>query len=91
MSEFKRKPLTEHEIEMNQFDDCTNMKTTNAGYEIECKLGLWSVSCFKLSEFHKATMEALYYWRQYKDDGEYSSIIGGKNVIETLLEKREEE
>tara|TARA_R110000787_G_scaffold174803_2_gene287358 strand:- start:527 stop:649 length:123 start_codon:yes stop_codon:yes gene_type:complete len=33
----------------------------------------------------QAMDEATYYFSQYKSDGEYSSIIGGKNVVETLL------
>ena len=81
------KELTPRAIAMNQFDDCTNMKVIEFGYEIECKLGLSSVECNTIEKFWFILDEAINYWRQYRDDGEYSSIIGGKDVVETLLEQ----
>jgi hypothetical protein len=76
--------LTKKEISMNQFDECVDMKATVNGFEINCKLGLWGVSCQNLDGLYKLTKEALHYWQQYADDGEYSSIIGGKSVIDNL-------
>ena len=83
MSEPNR-PLTENEILMNQFDDCVNFKVDLNYVEVSCKLGLWSVQGVNVSTL---TKEALHYWQQYKDDGEYSSIIVGKNVYDTLIAK----
>ena len=35
--------------------------------------------------YGEAIREALHYWHQYKEDGEYSEIIGGKSVIDKLI------
>jgi len=68
---------------MSEFNRCVNRKKTKSGYyEIECKLGLWSVMAPTKKE---AEHEAKYYFSQYKLDGEYSSIIGGKSVTEKLF------
>jgi hypothetical protein len=50
---------------------------------IKCKLGLWSVSS---KDSDSVYLEAFHYWRQYADDGEYHSIIGGKTQLEALKE-----
>ena len=69
--------------ELEQFRACTVKKKCKNGLtEIECKLGLWGVGAYH--EIN-AVAEALHYFRQYKADGEYSSIIGGKDAVETLL------
>lgn len=69
---------------MSEFNRCVNRQKLSNSYEIECKLGLWYVSAPTKKQ---AEQEAKYYFSQYKLDGEYSSILGGKNVVETLLEK----
>ena len=68
---------------MEEFNMCvTKRKRKNGKVSINCKLGLWSVAA---PNDDAATIEALRYWLQYKSDGEYSSIIGGKDVVETFL------
>jgi hypothetical protein len=76
--------LTPQEIEVNEFNACTTASATDSGYEIECVLGLWSASCFSFDGTLRLTQEAVYYWRQYKSDGEYYKIIGGKSPAELL-------
>lgn len=67
---------------MSQFNRCVKRsKTKNGNYHISCKLGLWGVSA---STKERAEEEAKYYFSQYKLDGEYSSILGGKSVTELL-------
>lgn len=69
---------------MNDFDKCTTTlvyidtgKTT-----VICKLNLWSVQ----AETRESAMrEAMHYFRQYKSDGEYPSIIGGNTPLEILI------
>ena len=73
------------EIVLN-FRKCTNVKYDGVRWYIACKLGLWGVEAPPPREV--AEKEAFHYWKQYASDGEYSSIIGGKTVIETLLEKQ---
>jgi len=63
---------------------CVDYTEEGGTIEISCKLGLWSV-CGDNSEF--VYNDALHYWKQYADDGEYSHIIGGRNVIDTLIEQ----
>jgi|LGOV01.1.fsa_nt_gb hypothetical protein len=62
----------------------TKRKVKNGNTCINCKLGLWGVSA---PDEMQATYEAMHYFRQYRDDGEYSSIIGGKSAIERLMER----
>ena len=51
---------------MSKFNRCVNVKITSDGYEIDCKLGLWSVSAKNKKE---AEQEANYYFSQYLLDG----------------------
>ncbi len=69
---------------MSQFNRCVDRSNHYGSYKIECKFGLWSVQAPTKQE---AEQEAKHYFEQYKLDGEYSAIIGGKNVTETLMEK----
>ena len=62
----------------------TKKKHKNGRTSIDCKLGLWGVDA---PSAKVAMREAVYYFEQYKQDGEYSSILGGKSVIEKLMEK----
>ena len=71
--------------ELKEFYKCvTQRKRKNGKWSINCKMGLWGTES---NNKETAMCEALHYWLQYKRDGEYSSIIGGKNVVETLLEQ----
>tara|TARA_B110000093_G_scaffold136838_1_gene146646 strand:+ start:309 stop:539 length:231 start_codon:yes stop_codon:yes gene_type:complete len=69
--------------ELEEFGLCTQTLFDGDSWDISCKLGLWSVSC---GDKDQAQDEALHYFRQYKSDGEYSSIIGGKSAGELLLQ-----
>lgn len=67
------------------FSKCVDKKRIGESvYMIDCKLGLCGA---KGITQESVLAEAFHYWRQYKDDGEYSSIIGGKSVIEKLINK----
>ena len=67
---------------MDDFVKCVTIKKTEAGYIIQCKLGLWSVLA---PTRNSAETEALRYFEQYSSSGEYSSIIGGPTVMEVLM------
>ena len=62
---------------------CVNEVKRGAKVEVACKLGLWSV----IGDKSQVYEESLHYFKQYMDDGEYSSIIGGQSVIEKLTQK----
>lgn len=72
--------------DIEDFKECTSTLFDGDTWDISCNLGLWSVSA---PDQETAQDEALHYFRQYKKDGEYSSIIGGKTVIEALMEIKE--
>ena len=56
-----------------QFNKCITKRTRkNGNTSINCKLGLWGVSA---PNEDQAIAEALRYWHQCKEDGEYSEII----------------
>lgn len=84
------KPNHRRDRRMSDLEDlrrCTTTKKRKDGLvTIECNLGLWSVDAYH--EIN-AVCEALHYFRQYKSDGEYSSIIGGKGVIDNLTKHKE--
>ena len=69
---------------MSNYDDfkkCTHTIFDGDVWDISCKLGLWGAQCENKAA---AQDEAIYYFNQYKEDGEYRSIIGGKSAIELL-------
>ncbi len=71
-------------MSMEDFKRCTASLFDGDQLDISCKLGLWSVC----GEDKDAVQdEALHYFRQYKSDGEYSSILGGESVTEKLIKK----
>lgn len=70
--------------EFQKFERCTEINRSKDRVKISCRLGLWGVDSPTLQQ---AVDEAKGYFLQYLDDGEYSSIIGGKSVIEKLKEK----
>lgn len=71
--------------ELSEFDKfymCTKSKKSKGLHIIDCRLGLWGVSAPTIEQ---AVNEAKHYFLQYLSDGEYSSIIGGKSVVDTFL------
>ena len=68
---------------LTEYKLCTNLSTNCGRTTISCKLGLWTVSSRCVS---KVEREAQRYFNQYKADGEYSSIIGGKTAKELFWE-----
>ena len=69
----------------SDFESCITRKKSARMTSIHCKLGLWGVSGHNTGQVES---EATHYYLQYKSDGEYSSIIGGKTVIEVLTENK---
>ena len=63
------------------FDKCVKKYKVGNLYLIDCRFGLWGVSG---SDQDRVMGEAFHYWQQYAREGGYSSIIGGKSVIEAL-------
>jgi hypothetical protein len=72
---------------LRDYKACTNIVTHGGRTNIACKLGLWSVNSLCYST---AQREAQRYFNQYKSDGEYSSIIGGKSVDDLFWESLNE-
>lgn len=70
----------------DEFLACVESGKEGDGWSFECKMGLWGVHA---PTYLQAIKEAHHYWRQYKDDGEYHSIIGGKTPKEVLMEMRD--
>ena len=69
-------------ITITDLEKCSFMIRRGDRATISCSLGLWSVTGVFSNDL---LGEALHYFQQYKSDGEYSEILGGDNVIETLL------
>jgi hypothetical protein len=66
---------------MTDMEKCTTYKRDDDRCTISCNLGLWSVSGkYGLGLINEASN----YFEQYKADGEYSEILGGKSVVEVL-------
>ena len=70
--------------DLSQMIKCTKTTRGVDYVSIDCKLGLWGVSA---PTKDIAMHQAMHYFLQYRDDGEYSSIIGGESVIEKLTKK----
>ena len=69
---------------MTDMEKCVTYKRRGDKCTISCNLGLWSVE----GKYGLALInEASHYFEQYKSDGEYSEILGGKSVIENLVER----
>lgn len=74
---------------MSDFIKCTNISFNEGVWEVECKLGLWSVSG---SDRDTVCREGKHYFEQYKEDGEYYEILGGLSpyeIIYGILDYRE--
>ncbi|MCK5609686.1 hypothetical protein KAR91_47875 [Candidatus Pacearchaeota archaeon] len=69
---------------MSDMDKCATYTRRGDVCEIKCNLGLWAVS----GEYGLALInEAFHYFEQYKADGEYSEILGGKSSLEIIKER----
>ena len=69
---------------MNDMEKCTIYQRRGDKCTISCKLGLWSVEGeYGLELINEATR----YFEQYKADGEYSEILGGRSSIDALTEQ----
>ena len=66
---------------MTVFSRCTSTVFDGELWDISCKLGLWSVTGKDKDEVQD---EALQYFTQYKEDGEYYRIIGGESPVDKL-------
>ena len=66
---------------MEDFKKCTNTVFDGDMWDIGCKLGLWGVTG---EDKDQVQDEALHYFRQYKEDGEYYKILGGESPAEKL-------
>lgn len=71
-------------MSIEDFKKCTNTVFDGDEWDISCIIGLWGVSggCKDMVQD-----EALHYFRQYRDDGEYYNVLGGKSPTEILCEK----
>jgi len=71
---------------MTDMENCSTYTRNGDLCEIKCNLGLWAVS----GKYGLALInEASHYFEQFKSEGEYSSIIGGKTTAEILMGERE--
>ena len=60
---------------MSNFAKNVTCKTTEIGYQISCRLGLWSVEA---KSQDAAFREARHYFAQYELDGEYDGTVAEK-------------
>ena len=67
---------------MTDLDKCATYKREGNRCTISCKLGLWSVEGKYGLELIN---QAMHYFRQYKADGEYHSLIGGDDPKTVLM------
>lgn len=59
--------------DQSKFEKCIVRRTRDHGLlEIDCKLGLWSVSG---ADAERVENEARHYWIQYFQDGEYAALL----------------
>lgn len=63
------------------FSECVIKKEMGGITFLDCKLGLWGVSG---SDTDSVYLEAIHYWKQYNEDGEYYKILGGEGPAEKL-------
>lgn len=69
---------------MTELERCAAYSREGEVCRISCKLGLWSVE----GKYGLALInEADHYFQQYKSDGEYHEILGGKSPSQMLMEK----
>lgn len=66
---------------MTELERCATYTRVGDTCTISCKLGLWEVSG---PYGVQLINEAEHYFQQYKADGEYHQILGGKSPTELL-------
>jgi len=66
---------------MSEMHKCTITTHEEGTTIISCKKGLW---CVRGVYGAPLVSEAYHYFRQYKADGEYHEILGGKSPAEIL-------
>lgn len=72
-------------IKEDEFEKCTIANSYDGGFQIKCKLGLWSVAGRHLDSLK---IEAKHYFEQYKSDGEYHKILGGASPLQIIFNQR---
>ena len=68
--------------DLDKFSMCVDSTEKDGRISIKCKLGLWSVDA---GDSDRVYIDAFHYWRQYKADGEYHSLIGGDDPKTALM------
>ena len=69
--------------EKTDMEKCATYTRNGDSCTISCNLGLWEVS----GKYGLALInEADHYFQQYKSDGEYYQILGGKSPVELLVQ-----
>ena len=69
-------------LRLDDFSKCVDESIEDGRTSLKCKLGLWSVDAV---DSDRVYLEAFHYWKQYAEDGEYSSIIGGPTVMDKMM------
>ena len=65
-----------------QFEICVQRsRNKQADYVFTCKKGLWEVVSYSSPKGYR---EAMHYFQQYKEDGEYHEFIGGPTLLQAL-------
>jgi len=65
--------LKEFKKDMVELHKCANFWQSGGRMMIQCKLGLWSVDG---TSDMTTINEAMRYFEQYKNDGEYADLLG---------------
>ena len=68
---------------MTDMEKCTTYTRNGDSCTIKCNLGMWEVT----AQYGLGLIgEAYHYFEQYKADGEYHAILGGKCPADVLAE-----
>ncbi len=79
---YTQEMLKQFNDDMIEMERCTTYRRLGNKCEIHCNLGLWSVE----GEYGMPLInEATYYFEQYKEAGEYYTILGGKSPTEQFF------
>ena len=69
-------------MKMSDMEKCTVLTRNGDSCSIECIYGLWEVTAQYGIDLVR---EASHYFEQYKSDGEYYKILGGKSPVELMM------
>lgn len=69
-------------MKMSDMEKCTVLTRNGESYSIKCIYGLWEVTAQYRRDLVR---EASRYFEQYKSDGEYYKILGGKSPVELMM------